>query len=146
MSRTRIFDHLDLRVASLARAKPFYDRFLPAVGFPNVSGEPEDGYLGYAAEDEPGGHPKPPFIGLNEDAPGHRGDASRVAFWADTPEEVDRIGAIVTAAGARVVEGPEYCYDYSPGYYAVFFEDEDGNKWEVCCRTAPVQPTPGDAA
>jgi predicted lactoylglutathione lyase len=37
------------------------------------------------------------------------------------------------------VEGPEYCHDYTSGYYAVSFEDADGNKWEVCCRNAHVR-------
>ena len=54
---------------------------------------------------------------------GHRGGANRIAFWADSEEEVNRLGKIVMEAGARVVEGPEYCHDYTPGYYAVFFED-----------------------
>ncbi len=75
---------------------------------------------------------------MNEE-PGHRGNANRFAFWADTEEEVNRLGEIVRAAGAQVVEGPEYCHDYTPGYYAVFFEDADGNKWEICCRHAPVR-------
>jgi catechol 2,3-dioxygenase-like lactoylglutathione lyase family enzyme len=69
---------------------------------------------------------------------GHRGGANRIAFWADNEEEVNRLGKIVVEAGARAVEGPEYCQDYTPGYYAVFFEDADGNKWEICCRTAQV--------
>ena len=71
--------------------------------------------------------------------PGHVGNANRFAFWADKEEEVDRLGGILRGAGARVLEGPEYCHDYTPGYYAVFFEDADGNRWEVCCRTARVR-------
>ena len=47
------------------------------------------------------------------------------------------------AAGARNIEGPEVYEE--PGYYAVFFEDPDGNKLEVCYRTAgegqPALPT-----
>ena len=27
---------------------------------------------------------------------------------------------------------------YSPGYYAFFFEDPDGNKLEICCREQPI--------
>jgi hypothetical protein len=29
---------------------------------------------------------------------------------------------------AATLEGPELCKGYSPGYYAFFFEDPDGNK------------------
>ncbi len=75
---------------------------------------------------------------MNEE-PGHRGNANRFAFWADSEEEVNRLGEIVRAAGAQKVEGPEYCAEYTPGYYAVFFEDTDGNKWEICCRNVPVR-------
>jgi hypothetical protein len=40
--------------------------------------------------------------------------------------------------GARNLEGPELCAEYSPGYYAVFFEDLDGNKLEICYREQPI--------
>jgi len=38
----------------------------------------------------------------------------------------------------KALEGPEVCVDYSPGYYAFFFEDPDGNKLEICCRKSPI--------
>ena len=47
---------------------------------------------------------------------------------------------MIRDAGAQVVEGPEYNAEYTPDYYAMFFEDEDGNKREVCCRTARARP------
>ena len=130
---SRLFDHIDLRVSNAAAARPLYDAFLPALGFTKMgfcNGVP---YYGVEGEMK-----NAPFIELNEE-PGYRGSATRFAFWADTEEEVDRLGGIVRAAGALKVEGPEYCPDYTPGYYAVFFEDADGNKWEVCCRTARVR-------
>ena len=40
--------------------------------------------------------------------------------------------------GGKKLEGPEICKGYSPGYYAFFFEDPDGNKLEICCREKPV--------
>lgn len=127
------FDHIDLRVSDLAKARPFYDAFLKAIGFGNVKADER-----HACYSMDGKFQSVPFVELNP-APGHRGNANRVAFWADTEEEVNRIGEVVRAAGAQVLEGPEYCHDYTPGYYAVFFEDDDGNKWEVCCRTARVR-------
>jgi catechol 2,3-dioxygenase-like lactoylglutathione lyase family enzyme len=134
----RLFDHLDLRVANVARARALYDEFFPAVGFTKVGGsahEEAEAWASYTAEGRDGGHPRQPFVWMNEE-PNYRGSATRIAFWADTKEEVDRIGAVVRGAGAQVVEGPELCEDYSPVYYALFFEDLDGNKWEVCCRNA----------
>ena len=130
---SRFLDHIDLRVSSLAANKGLFDAFFPALGLSQVhSGE---GWMSYSA---PGDHKSQPFIQVDE-MPGHRGNANRFAFWADTEEEVNRLGGILRDAGAVVLEGPEYCHDYTPGYYAVFFEDADGNKWEVCCRTARVR-------
>ena len=137
----RLFDHIDLRVSNVARARPLYDAFLPAVGFTKVGGsvpgDAGDAWASYTAEGRDNNHPRQPFVWLNEQ-PDHRGGANRIAFWADTKEEVDRIGEVVRRAGASVIEGPELCEDYSPVYYAVFFEDGDGNKWEVCCRNAVI--------
>ena len=73
-------------------------------------------------------------LSINEE-PGHRVNVTRFAFWADTEAEVNRLGAIIREAGAQKVEGPEYCHEYTPGYYAVFFEDADGNKWESAVAT-----------
>ena len=130
---SRLFDHIDLRVSDFAAARRFYDEFLPALGFSRIVVTQTE--VCYFAEGE---HKTSPFIGLNEE-PGHRGNANRFALWADTEEEVDRLGEIIRTAGAQNIEGPEYCSDYTPGYYAVFFEDADGNKWEVCCRNAPAR-------
>ena len=126
----RLFDHLDLRVHSLAEAKPFYSRFLAAVGFPDFCETPIG--IAYSAKRE---HPKPEFIGLIED-PAHQPNSTRLAFWAESKEEVDRIASIITSAGAQNVEGPMFCPEYSPTYYAVYFDDPSGNRLEVCCRTA----------
>ena len=128
-----ILDHIDLRVSDLAEARKFYDAWLPALGLSEIEdGEDQRGYT------MPGGRKDTPFVCLDA-LRGHRGGANRIAFWADSEEEVNRLGKIVAEAGARAVEGPEYCHDYTPGYYAVFFEDADGNKWEICCRTARVR-------
>ena len=55
----RLFDHIDLRVRSLAEAKAFYSAFLPAIGFPDFCETPIG--IAYDARRD---HPKPEFIGL----------------------------------------------------------------------------------
>jgi predicted enzyme related to lactoylglutathione lyase len=126
----RIFDHIDLRVHSLAGVRSFYARLLPALGFPDFC-ETSIGVAYDASRD----HPKPEFIGLIED-PAHIPNATRIAFWAETKEELDRIAEVICIAGAQNIEGPMFCPEYSPTYYGIFFEDPSGNKLEVCCRTA----------
>ena len=68
----------------------------------------------------------------------HQPNESRIAFWADTREEVDEMAEFVRQAGGRNLEGPQVWPEYTAGYYAFFFEDPDGNKLEVCCRQSAI--------
>jgi catechol 2,3-dioxygenase-like lactoylglutathione lyase family enzyme len=127
--KIRRFDHIDLRVTSFAEALPFYEKFLPALGFSRQSSG--EGWKTFSlAEPDP-----VEFIWLVE-APSHRPNETRIALWADSREEVDRMARVVEQAGGLTLEGPELCEDYSPNYYAFFFQDPCGNRWEICCRKA----------
>lgn len=132
----RRYDHIDLRVKDLARAKDFYGAILPILGF-SVQRADADGESFYA---ESAAGPAD-FFGLTEDKT-HRPNGTRIAFWADTREEVDRFASVVKEAGGLNLEGPEECPEYTPGYYALFFEDPDGNKLEICCRKGPITAGP----
>ena len=123
----RIYDHIDLRVRSLAEARPFYETLLPALGFLRDVGI--EGWLQFEAVG-PGGATE--FFGVTESSR-HAANESRIAFWADSTSEVDRLAEIVVRAGGRNVEGPGY--HEGLGYYAVFFEDPSGNRLEICNRT-----------
>jgi predicted lactoylglutathione lyase len=59
-------------------------------------------------------------------------------FGAETRAEVDRLARLVRKIGGKNLDGPELCPGYSPGYYACFFEDPDGNNLEICCRKNPI--------
>jgi len=130
--KTRRFDHIDLRVRDRAVAQKFYGKILPALGFAQEKSD-DEWITFYAVVD---GVPMD-FFGFTQDRH-HRPNENRIAFWADTREEVDRITEIVREAGGKNLEGPEVCPGYSPGYYALFFEDPDGNKLEICCRKNPI--------
>src|ERR1043165_7709101 len=83
----RIFDHIDLRVPSLQKVTPFYSALLPALGFSRAADIP--GWLQfYAATDmgeAPGANIPTAFFGIAQD-PLHKPNASRIAFWAETPD------------------------------------------------------------
>jgi catechol 2,3-dioxygenase-like lactoylglutathione lyase family enzyme len=130
--KTRYLDHIDLRVKDMKVAKEFYGKFLPQLGFVHES-PGDDFHTFYSA----GGDRPSEFFGFTEDK-NHQPDGTRIAFWAETRDEVDRMAELVREAGGRTLEGPEICTDYSPGYYAFFFEDSDGNKLEICCRESPI--------
>ena len=113
-------------------ARKFYGKFLPQLGF--VRERPgKDFHAFYSA----GGDKPSEFFAFDEDK-NHRPNGTRIAFWADTRKEVDHLAKLVREAGGKNLEGPEICKDYSPGYYAFFFEDPDGNKLEICCRERPI--------
>lgn len=130
--KQRYFDHIDLRVRDVALARDFYARILPALGFTCDRSDSEWGTF-YAV----GGDRPEAFFGFTAD-PQHQPNGTRIAFWADSRAEIDQFAKIAREAGARNLEGPELCSEYSPGYYAFFFEDLDGNKLEICYREQPV--------
>jgi len=128
----RHLDHIDLRVRDFERARRFYERLLPALGFTCDRSDTEWGTFYASGRDRPS-----EFFGFTEDRH-HQPNETRIAFWAETREEVDRIAEIARDAGAKNLEGPEVCAGYSLGYYALFFEDPDGNKLEICSRENPI--------
>ena len=120
----RRYDHIDLRVPQLGDVTSFYEALLPALGF--TRRVQVEGWLQYEAADT--GITE--FFGVTE-CPGHVPNENRIAFWAASVGEVNRLAQVARSAGARRMEGP---MDYEPGYYAVFFEDPCGNRLEICHR------------
>jgi catechol 2,3-dioxygenase-like lactoylglutathione lyase family enzyme len=121
------FGHIDLRVSDLAAALAFYEHLLPALGF-------TERYHGAEwkvwATTEP--LPSTAYFAITEDR-GHVANSNRIAFWAASDAEVDRITEIALGAGAADLSGPKQM-PYSPGYYASFFADPSGNRLEVYVR------------
>jgi predicted enzyme related to lactoylglutathione lyase len=130
--KMRHLDHIDLRVKDFERAMKFYQRLLPALGFTRDRSDQEWGTF-YAV----GGDRISEFFGFTEDRQ-HQPNGTRISFWAESRAEVDRIARLVREIGGKNLEGPELCREYSPGYYAFFFEDPDGNKLEICFRENPI--------
>ena len=120
----RRFDHIDLRVPRLAEVVAFYNMLLPALGFSRRVAV--EGWLQFEAA----GEMATDFFGITE-SPGHIPNENRIAFWAESAPDVDKVAKVAARIGARNIEGP---MDYEPGYYAVFFEDPCGNRLEVCHR------------
>jgi predicted enzyme related to lactoylglutathione lyase len=130
--KQRRFDHIDLRVKDRASAQKFYEKILPAIGFTYEKSDEEWGT--FYAETK---GVRTEFFGFTEDKK-HQPNETRIAFWADTREEVDQIAKVVRNAGGHNLEGPQVWPEYTAGYYALFFEDPDGNKLEVCCRQSAI--------
>ena len=93
-----LFDHVDLRVASLARVRPLYDALLPAMGYGRIAEDAES--ICYY---RPGDDRSAPFFGLDED-PGHRPNGTRIALRGASRADVDRLAHIAREAGAGAFE------------------------------------------
>lgn len=52
------------------------------------------------------------------------------AFDADSRQQVDECYALLQREGVEILDAPA-AYDYAPGYYALFFADPDGLKFEL---------------
>jgi catechol 2,3-dioxygenase-like lactoylglutathione lyase family enzyme len=126
-----LFDHIDLRVSSFSKVRGLYDALLPAMGCVRVV-EDADSICYY---DEKRDHAAP-FFGLDLE-PTHQPNGTRLALRASSRAEVDRLGEVARSTGAAAFEPPHLCEEYTPFYYATFFEDADGNKLEICFREAP---------
>ena len=121
-------DHLDIRVRHAEGARAFYDPFCAALGLTVVDVQPK--WITYEGPSLGG------FFLALESEPNFVASASRIAFRAASREEVQRIADVARRAGATDFEPPQLCPEYSAGYYASFFSDPDGNRYEVCYRPA----------
>lgn len=134
-----IIDHIQITVKDLASAVAFYDKFLPLIGFdPNAKGRATIEAHDFQVVEY--SHPRLSFALTsprnafrNDDV--HRrkpGSLHHLAFRARSREEVDRLHEALKALGATIVSPPRLYPEYKPtGYYAVFFKDPHGIKYEI---------------
>jgi len=129
-------NHIALTVTDLARAKAFYDLVLGHLGYRQVKA---DAGMVLWIKSGVGAvliHPAREGASRHErTAPG----LHHLAFAADSCAQVDQLYRTLRAAGATILDAPAD-YDYTPGYYAVFFADPDGIKLELC-HTPPFART-----
>jgi catechol 2,3-dioxygenase-like lactoylglutathione lyase family enzyme len=128
-------DHLDLVVTDLERSLRFYTELLHPLGYTRTAEiEGEQGervvYVG-----RPGGFGS---VSVRE-AKGRREydrydvGIHHIAFSAPRRSVVDERAEWLRSNGHTIESGPEE-YEYTPGYYAVFFYDPDGIKLEILHR------------
>lgn len=123
-------NHVDLTVSDLERSVAFYDSLLTHLGFvrsTEYAGEvPNWTRADGGATFSIGLHAARRRMPHDRYAPG----LHHLAFHAGSRGEVDAVHELVRSTGAAVLDPPAE-YDYTPGYYAVFFADPDGLKLEV---------------
>ena len=130
------FDHIQINVTNLRKSEEFYEGVLGWLGYEKIvdDGTAEDtgiaqwhlggsrlilaqcrkGFLHH------GFHRK--HVGINH-----------ISFWAPTRQVVDRFyREVLLPKRTKVLYGgPKEYPEYASGYYAVYFEDPDGIKFEL---------------
>ena len=122
-------------------AIPFYDKLMPLLGFDPkrrtsaVIDEHEFHVVEYT-------HPLLSFAitsprGAFKDETINRrkpGALHHLAFKAESRAEVERLYGELKEIGATIVSEPREYPEYTPpGYYALYFKDLEGIKYEVVC-------------
>ncbi len=134
-----MIDHIEITVADISKAILFYDQFLPLLGFDleNRSQAYIEKHEKHVVSYE---HPRMGFAitsplkifegeTINRRKPG---SLHHLAFKVQSRAEVDRMHLDVQAIGATIVSLPREYPEYTPaGYYAVFFKDPEGIKYEI---------------
>ena len=142
-----IIDHIQITVRDIGIAAPFYDRLLPLLGFDirNRTSAVIEANEFHVVEYT---HPRLIFAitsprktfaeePINRRKPGA---LHHLAFRAQSRPEVDRLHLQLKAIGATIVSAPREYPEYTPaGYYAVFFKDLEGIKYEVMCHGLPLE-------
>ncbi len=123
-----LLSHVDLRVRDRVKATEFYDALLNVLGAVREDGKTFTTWQ-IPPPDAPDDWESTEWFGITED-PNMTPGLTRIAFDAPSRGTVDAIGVYLAAIGARNIERDDGVY--GPKYYAVFFDDPDGNQLEVC--------------
>ena len=121
-----LFSHIDLRVSDADAVRPFFDALMAL-----FETEPTTVRVARYGYTRRYGLVRADFLNIFND-PNARPTATRIAFAAPSTDFVDEVARIVGAHGGRNIEGPQYFDQHHPTFYAVFFEDPLGNRFEVC--------------
>jgi catechol 2,3-dioxygenase-like lactoylglutathione lyase family enzyme len=133
-----IIDHIQITVKDLKIAEPFYDKLLPVLGF-DLSRKSKGRVAEHEFDVVEYYHPMLIF-GINsprevfkEDMIHRRkpGALHHLAFKAASCAEVDRLYPKIKETGANIIEEPRFYPQHGEHYYALFFKDLEGIKYEI---------------
>ena len=130
-----MLDHVSVTVSDLARAAPFWDAVMGALGVPCVARRERQ--LGYGTRNRPGDDGHSYLSVYASTGPALVADNRHWCFRAPSRPAVDAFHAAGLAAGGRCDGPPGLRAEYHPSYYAAFLLDPDGNRVEAVCHRPP---------
>ena len=120
-----IIDHIEITVRAMSVAVRFYDRLLPLLGF-DLSNKSRSRIEAHEKDVVSYEHPR---LGFAITSP--RPAFLREAIHRRKPGALHHL-AEVKAIGATIVSAPRAYPEYTPaGYYAFYFKDPEGIKYEI---------------
>ncbi|HWY35786.1 MAG TPA: VOC family protein [Nitrosopumilaceae archaeon] len=133
-----IIDHIQITVKDLEIAEPFYDKLMPILGF-DINRKGKGRVQKHEFDVIEYQHPllifgiNSPREAFKEDTIHRRkpGALHHLAFKAESREEVDKIYLQIKEIGANIVEEPKFFPQHGESYYALFFKDMEGIKYEI---------------
>jgi len=134
-----VIDHIQITVSDFPVAVAFYDRLMPLLGFdPEMRTSATIPTHDFQVVEY--SHPRLAFAitsprqGFKNESVHRRrpGSLHHLAFRVKSREEVDELHREVEAIGGVIVSPPREYPEYTPaGYYALFFKDLEGIKYEI---------------
>ena len=131
--------HIEITVRDMQTAVPFYDKLMPLLGYSPA----QRSSAMIEAHDKHVVSYEHPRLGIAITSPRrefadeavHRrrpGALHHLAFKVGSRADVDRLHVELLGIGATIVIPPREFPEYRPpGYYALFFKDPDGIKYEI---------------
>ena len=117
-----MLNHISINVSDYEKGKEFYGKALAPLGYTLISDFAEWSVAGF-------GDGKPDtWVGAGK---GKVEQTTHVAYAAKNKNEVDGFYNAAIAAGGKDNGKPGYRKEYTPGYYAAFVHDPDGNNIEA---------------
>jgi catechol 2,3-dioxygenase-like lactoylglutathione lyase family enzyme len=134
-----VIDHIQITVRDLSVAVPFYDKLLPLLGF-SIRSKASAVIEAHDFHVVEYSHPRLAFA-ITSPRKAFQGDAihrrrpgalHHLAFRVRSRTEVDGLHSQLKTIGAVIVTPPREYPEYTPtGYYALFFKDLEGIKYEI---------------
>ena len=128
-----MLDHVSVTVSDQARATPFWDAVMAALGVPCVIRH--DAMVGYGLRNRSGddGHT---YLSVRASTGSLMADNRHWCFRAPSRTAVDAFHKAGLATGGNCDGAPGLRPDYHPSYYAAFLLDPDRNRVEAVCHRA----------
>lgn len=133
-----IVDHIQITIKDLKVAEPFYDKLMPILGF-DINRKSKGAVAAHEFDVIEYIHPlllfaiNSPRSVFKKDTIHRRkpGAIHHLAFKAVSREEVDQLYLEIKEIGAKIVDPPKLYPQHGESYYALFFKDLEGIKYEI---------------